>query len=252
MNTNRAGTWVIRIVLLLFVLMVIYPIFFVLLTSLKSTSEFYKNIWLLPRQYAWGNYAYAWNIAKIGDYFLTSVIIVSITVVVTLLLSALAGYGLARLNVPFADTIVIVIFLLSMLPSESILMPSYLLISKLGFTGSYSSVIIPYISWGLPLSIYIYRNFFQTVPNEIIEAARIDGCSETGTFTKIVLPIVRPRRSRTRSSSSSAGGAKCSGRRSSCPRRSSRRCRWASRPSCRAPAPTGARSARPARSSSCR
>jgi raffinose/stachyose/melibiose transport system permease protein len=192
MNTNRASTWVIRIVLILFVILVIYPIFFVLLTSLKTTNEFYKNIWLLPKTPAWENYAYAWNIAKIGDYFVTSVIIVSITVVATLILSALAGYGLARLNVPHADLIVIVIFLLSMLPSESILMPAYLLISKLGFTGTYSSVIIPYISWGLPLSIYIYRNFFQTVPNEIIEAARIDGCSETGTFLKIVLPVVRP------------------------------------------------------------
>jgi len=192
MNTNRASLWIIRIVLILFVIMVIYPIFFVLLTSLKTTSEFYKNIWLLPKNPAWGNYAYAWNIAKIGDYFFTSVIIVSITVAATLILSAFAGYGLARLNVPAADTIVIVIFLLSMLPSESILMPSYLLISKLGFTGRYSSIIIPYISWGLPLSIYIYRNFFMTVPNEILEAARIDGCRETGIFLRIILPVVRP------------------------------------------------------------
>jgi len=192
MNTNRAGAWVIRIVLLLFVLLVLYPIFFVLLTSLKTTSEFYKNIWLLPGRAAWSNYAYAWNVAKIGDYFLTSVIVVGITVFATLILSALAGYGLARLNVPGADAIVIGIFLLSMLPSESILMPAYLLVSKLGFTGTYASVILPYISWGLPLSIYIYRNFFQTVPNEILEAARIDGCRETGIFLRIVLPIVRP------------------------------------------------------------
>lgn len=192
MNTNVVTKWIIRTFLLIFVILVVYPLIFVLLTSIKTTGEFYNNIWGFPAVPAWENYTYAWEIAKIGQYFLTSVIVVSITVVSTLIIGAFAGYGLAKLRVPAADIIVLAVFLISMLPSESILMPAYLLISKLGFTGTYASLILPYISWGLALTIYIYRNFFATVPTEIIEAARVDGCSETGTFLRIVLPIVKP------------------------------------------------------------
>lgn len=192
MSTKPCTRWIFRILLGIFVLLVIYPIFFVLLTSLKSTSEFYQNIWLWPRQIAWDNYAYAWNIAKIGEYFGTSIVVVAVTVVLTLVFSAMAGYALAKLHIPGADAIVIGVFLISMLPSESILMPAYLLVSKLGISGTYASLILPYTSWGLALSIYIYRNFFATVPTEIVEAARVDGCRETGIFVRIILPIVKP------------------------------------------------------------
>lgn len=192
MSTNKIAKLGTRILLIFFVIFVIFPILFVLITSLKTTSDFYKNIWGLPEHIAWSNYEYAWNTAKIGDYFLTSIIVVCSTVVATLIISALAGYALARLNIPAADAIVLIIFLLNMLPSESILMPAFLMVSKAGLTGTYLSLIVPYVCWNLPLSIYIYRNFFATVPNEIIEAARIDGCTEIKIFSKIVLPIVRP------------------------------------------------------------
>lgn len=192
MNTKPWTKWIIRLFLLIFVILIVYPLIFVLLTSIKNTNEFYTNIWGWPKDLAIENYAYAWNIAKIGEYFVTTVIVVAITVVVTLVISAFAGYALAKLQVPKADLIILIIFLLSMLPSESILMPTYLLVSKLGFTGTYASLILPYIGWGLALSTYIYRNFFATVPTEIIEAARIDGCSELRTFVQIVLPIVKP------------------------------------------------------------
>lgn len=192
MNTKPWTRWIIRIFLLAFVILVVYPLIFVLLTSIKDTGEFYTNIWGWPSRIAIENYSYAWNIAKIGEYFVTTVIVVAITVVATLVISAFAGYALAKLRVPHADLIILLIFLLSMLPSESILMPTYLLVGKLKITGTYASLILPYIGWGLALSTYIYRNFFATVPTEMIEAARIDGCGELRIFAQIILPIVKP------------------------------------------------------------
>ena len=192
MNTKPWTRWIIRIFLLAFVILVVYPLIFVLLTSIKDTGEFYTNIWGWPSRIAIENYSYAWNIAKIGEYFVTTVIVVAITVVATLIISAFAGYALAKLRVPHADLIILLIFLLSMLPSESILMPTYLLVGKLKITGTYASLILPYIGWGLALSTYIYRNFFATVPTEMIEAARIDGCGELRIFAQIILPIVKP------------------------------------------------------------
>ena len=182
----------IRAVLILLALITLFPMIFVLLTSVKTTGEFYKNIWLLPSEFAWENYAYAWNVAKIGEYFLTSVIVVAVTVASTLVLGALAGYALAKLRIPGADAIMLCIFLLSMLPSESIIMPMYIMLSRARMTGSYLSLILPYIGWGLALTIYIYRNFFKTVPTEVIEAARIDGCSEARTFSSVVMPMTLP------------------------------------------------------------
>lgn len=184
--------WIIRIVLLIFAMITIVPMLFVILTSTKTNSEFYQNIWLLPERFAWENYEYAWNIAKIGEYFGNSIIIVLITVVLTLILGAFAGYALAKLNVPHADLIMLLIFLLTMLPSESILMPTYIMMGKLKITGTFASMILPYTGWGMALTIYIYRNFFKTLPIEIIEAARIDGSSETRTFFKIILPMMLP------------------------------------------------------------
>lgn len=189
---ERIAKWFVRVILIVFVLITIYPMIFVLLTSLKTTNDFYNNIWGLPKVFEWANYTYAWMTASIGKYFLSSIIVVSVVVVVTLVLSALAGYALAKLDIPKADTVMIVIFMLTMLPSESVLMPMYLMTSKMKILGTHLSLILPYIGWGLAFATYIYRNFFKTVPTEIMEAARIDGCTETATFVKVVMPMMLP------------------------------------------------------------
>lgn len=189
---ERVARWVSRIVLGVFAIITVYPMIFMLLTSVKTTGEFYSNVWGLPENFAIENYVYAWDVASIGEYFFTSIYVVGIVVVVTLILSALAGYALAKCDIPHADLIMIVIFLLNMLPSESVLMPMYLLTAKMGILGTRLSLILPYVGWGLSFSIYIYRNFFKTIPSTIIEAARIDGCSEIRVFFRVVLPIMTP------------------------------------------------------------
>ena len=181
-----------RIFVLAFIILTIYPIIFVVITSLKSNAEFYTNIFLLPHKLEWANYPKSWITAQIGSYFFNSLLVVSTTVIATLVVGALAGYSLARLNVPYANTIMFIILAGTMLPSESIIMPMYLITSKMNITGTFSSLILPYIGWGLPMTIFIYRNFFRTLPNELIEAARIDGCTEIQTFTKVTLPLILP------------------------------------------------------------
>lgn len=183
---------IMRLILICFAILTIFPIFFVFITSLKSTNDFYTNIWGFPKHIEWANYAYAWNIAKIGEHFFTSLKVVVTTVVITLLLASLAGYALAKLKIPFADTILISMFLLSMLPSEAIIMPMFMMLSKIGLGGTYFSLIFPYIGWGLPLTTYIFKNFFETIPISIIEASRIEGCSESKTFFHIVMPLMLP------------------------------------------------------------
>ncbi len=181
-----------RLILLLGIIVTVYPLYFVFITSFKTSSEFYNSVWALPKSFAFENYVHAWKVAEIGKHFFSSIIVVSSTVIITLMLSSLAGYALAKLRIPGADIILIGIFLLSMLPSESIIMPMYIMIAKLKFTGTYASLILPYIGWGLPLATYIYRNFFRTIPTSLLEAARLDGCSEGKTYFSIVMPIMLP------------------------------------------------------------
>ena len=190
-GAERRTTWTCKGILLIFCLFTLFPILFVLNTSLKETSEFYENVWGIPKEFAWGNY-YAWDTAQIGTYFFNSLLVVGITVLVTIVISALAGYALAKLGIKRAGLIVMLIFLSTMLPSESILMPTYLMTARLGMIGTYLSLIIPYIGWGSAFATYIYYNFFLTVPTEIIEAARIDGCGEVKIFGKIVFPMILP------------------------------------------------------------
>ena len=140
MNTKKKksekATIVSRILLIVYVLMTLYPILFVLLTSFKKTSEFYRNIWGLPEVFAIENYAEAWKTAQIGSYMKNSVLIIVIVLAATLLTGALAGYALSRFHIRHAELIMMLILFCTMVPSESVIMPMYLIISKMKLTAS--------------------------------------------------------------------------------------------------------------------
>lgn len=181
-----------RIIILTVVLLTIYPIIFVLLTSLKTTNEFYINIWSLPKNVAWGNFPTAWITAHIGEYFVNSTIVVFTSVLFIIVFGAMAGYALARLNVPYSELIMLAFISVTALPSEATILPLYIMMSKLGMVGKYHSLIIPYIGWGLPMTIYIFKGFFKTLPNELLESARVDGYGEVIIFIKITTPLMLP------------------------------------------------------------
>jgi raffinose/stachyose/melibiose transport system permease protein len=189
MNTNNLLS---RVTVFIFTALTIYPIVFVMFTSLKSTNEFYLNVWSFPQKIEWANFSKAWVSAQIGTYFFNSLVIVGVSVIFIVILGAMAGYALAKLKIPYAEFVVFILLATTMLPSESVIMPLYIMMSKLRLIGEHYSLIIPYVGWGLPLTIYIFKSFFQTIPSELIEAARIDGCTETATFTKIISPLMLP------------------------------------------------------------
>lgn len=181
-----------RIIVLGYVLIIIYPVFFVFLTSLKSTSEFYENIWGLPRKLEWSNYVVSWTQGGIGAAFFESLFIVGTTVFFVLFLGALAGYALARLHFPYANFVLTILLICFMLPTEMVLIPQYLMVTDLGLLGTRLALILSYVGWGLPVAIYIFKGFFITIPNELIEATRIDGAGEFKIFYKVIVPLMLP------------------------------------------------------------
>lgn len=170
----------------------ILPIIFSFLTSLKTTPEFYKNVWSLPQKFRFENYVQAFTEGQIGEYFMNSVIIAVISLISIQVFALLAAYALSRLKIPFAGILLVLLLVIQVLPTESMIIPLYMMLSKTGLMKiQYAAIVIAYIGWSLPGTIIILKNYFETVPIELLEAARIDGSGEFNTMVRIILPLMK-------------------------------------------------------------
>lgn len=179
------------IVLGLYSVVVAYPLLFLLFTSLKTNAEFFVNLFGPPREYVWSNYPNAWSVGNLGSYFFNSVFVTSMSVAIGCVVSLLGGYALAKLNIPKADLIMSAFMTFSFIPGIAIYIALYTMLNKIHVAG-YSALILPYVAWSIPLSMYILKQYFETIPGELIESARIDGCNEMQTFLHIMMPLVVP------------------------------------------------------------
>ncbi len=189
---DRTIKLILRLLLLCFSVVYIYPVIFAVITSLKTLPEFYTDIWALPKKFLYGNYIEAFFTGKIGEYFLNSVIIAVCSILAIQVISTMAAYALTRLRVPHTNLILLILFALQILPTETIIIPLYVEMSKIGFLRmQYVPIIIAYVGWSIPGSAIILKNFFETVPKELLEAARIDGSGEVKRLFLIVLPLMK-------------------------------------------------------------
>ena len=144
-----------------------------------------------PTTFNWQNYVEAWTVGRFGKYFANSVIVTIPIVVGTVVLSCLAGYGFARFKLP-GGKLVFYLFLLGLtVPFQSIMIPLFYLLRDVG-SGTYWAMIVPMIVLGLPFGIFFMRAFFLRLPEELADAAKIDGASEFGVFWSIMLPLSLP------------------------------------------------------------
>lgn len=179
-----------HVILLVFSLIVVYPIVWMVFASLKDQSELFQNIWGLPHSAAWGNYRDAWVTAGLGRALFNSVVVALSVVVVVILISAPAAYALAKFRLRFM-TAIFLIFILTMQAPVPVI-PLYVLLVKLRLTDSYIGYVLPLAAGGLPLAIFVFRSFFLTIPRELEEAAVVDGATRLGAFVRIVMPISTP------------------------------------------------------------
>jgi raffinose/stachyose/melibiose transport system permease protein len=173
-------------------IIVAYPILFLFFTSLKSTGEFFINLFGLPQNPIWSNYLVAWNTGHLGDYFFNSVLVSVSSVVLTTVLSTLGGYALGRMNLPKSELIIMVFMTFNFIPGIAIYISLYKMMASVNLLSSHAALILPYTAWQLPFSMYIFKKYFETIPMDIIESARIDGSTEFTTFYRIVLPLIVP------------------------------------------------------------
>lgn len=180
------------LVLILFVILFVGPLLWVVFLSLKTGQEFAVNPLGLPANPQWGNFVQAWNQGRFSVY-LPNTILYAIAVVLGIgTFACMAGYAFAKIEFPARD-LIFTLFLVGMtLPFLSIMIPIFYIARDLQILGTRWGFILPAIGMGLPFSTFLMRAFFKAIPNELGDAARVDGCTEWGVFRHIMLPLAWP------------------------------------------------------------
>jgi ABC-type sugar transport system, permease component len=196
--TKKAGSnakmmkWLREVALFIVALLCIFPILWMISTALKGTQEAFTSYNLIPKTFRFQNFSEAWSQADFGIYFLNSSIYTVTVMFGGWIVAMLGAYGFARLTIPGKKIIFYILIGSLMVPIPGSFIPLYLLMNKYHLTGTRLGYMLPLISGGLATSIFILKSFFESIPKEYEEAARIDGCSKLGIFARIMVPLSRP------------------------------------------------------------
>ena len=166
------------------------PFLWMLTTSLKPAGALYDPPLLIPTHFEWANYVQAWQAAPFLRFFLNSAIMTVGIVVLQTTLSAMAGYAFARLAFPGRNVLFFLVLGTMMIPFPVTLIPNFLIVAELGWLDTYAALIVPRAVSAF--AIFLFRQFFLSIPRELEEAARLDGAGRGTIFLRIVLPLSRP------------------------------------------------------------
>ena len=167
------------------------PLLWIILNSFKTNQEMFMDSLALPEVWQFGNYAKAWSMG-LYRYFGNSVLVSAIALVGILVLASFLAYGLTRFRAK-GSNIIFIIVLGGMALSEQIaLVPLYNILQALHLYDPYAAVILPYIAFRIPFTVFLMRAYFITIPEELEEAAVVDGYNSLQIFTKIIVPISKP------------------------------------------------------------
>jgi len=181
------------IFLLLIVLISIGPILWVALGSFKTNKELFSGgAFSLPSSLQFKNYIDALKIAPIGKFFCNSMIICIGNTVLSILIVSCCAYVVARFDFKFKNAIVLIISSVLLIPSQSISQPIFALFKALKLFDTKIGLILVYLAFSIPVTFYIMRSYFLSIPRSIEESAYIDGAGFLKTYTRIIIPLAKP------------------------------------------------------------
>lgn len=188
---KKIGKIAFWIVIIGFLFIQIYPIVWLFIASIKPTVELSTAPFALPKSPTFENFVKVLSDGKIGTYMWNSIKVTFLSVVLIVALSATAGFALAKFR--FAVTRKIYAFFTFgiMIPVQITLIPLFIFYSKLGILNTTFSLVLPQVGFALPLSVMLFYSFYSFIPNELIEAAIMDGCNTYRIFGTIVFPLAR-------------------------------------------------------------
>lgn len=185
-----------NLILFLFLAVVAFvfvvPILYCVFNSVKTSKEILQQVTFLPHNITWENYEYVFERgSKYLNYYWNTIVITFWGVLITLLLSAMAGYAFAKLPFRGSNTIMGFILFIVTFPLAALLIPIYMMEFKVGLLNTHLGLILPNVMNVLPFSVFIMRGIFMDIPNELGESAEIDGCGVFRTWWNIMLPMAR-------------------------------------------------------------
>lgn len=168
-----------------------FPFIFLLINSFKDMPEYLRNIWLLPEKVFLGNYA---KVLQPGffRYFINSAFVGALGVSVIVIVSSMIAFSFAKMQYKFKNVLYFLIISGMMIPVHTTLIPTFTLLNSIKLSDSLIGLVGPYVSYNIPIAVFILTQFFKEIPREIEEAAIIDGCSTIGVFRKIIIPLSGP------------------------------------------------------------
>lgn len=175
----------------IFALLMVLPFLYMLSTALKPEREVFSTAGaLIGSKLAWENFGLAWTYIPFNYFFINTIFVASSVTILVVFTSSLAGYSFARLRFPGRDMLFYLYLGTLMIPAQVIVIPQYILMNYLKWIDTYQALIIP--SAFTAFGTFLLRQFFMSVPFELEDAARIDGCSRFGTYLRIIMPLSKP------------------------------------------------------------
>ena len=195
MKANKKKTSIATVLIYIFLtfMSVIYlaPLAWIIISSLKTRRELIKEPFAFPKELQWGNYSFAWTAGKLGKAMFNSFLVCVITLLVTMVIGSMAAFAIGRMRWKLAGAAMTYIMMGMMIPIHCVLIPLFTRFARLGLTNNLHGLMIPYVTFSLPVTVFIMTGFFKSIPNELIESACMDGCSIYRIFFEIALPLAR-------------------------------------------------------------
>ncbi|MBX3083873.1 MAG: carbohydrate ABC transporter permease [Anaerolineae bacterium] len=184
--------FVTHVILMFFLLAAVLPLIGTLLTSFKDPTDLAASPFALPKEWHWENYSRAWSEGRFGDYFLNSIIVVVAVVGISVVLTVLSGFAMGLLKFRGKTLINILILMGLMVPFEAVIIPLWSLMRDLGLYNTLWSLILPQVALSFSFGTFWMQAYFRGVPEDLIDAAVIDGCSSWSLLWGVLFPMARP------------------------------------------------------------
>jgi raffinose/stachyose/melibiose transport system permease protein len=193
LRRNTPGKIVVQILMALWAIINIFPLYWLFTFSLKDNSEIFSgNIAGLPSKWLFSNYTHALINGKVYLYLINSVLITGATIVLTCLIALMAAYALERMIWRGQKVVMVLLLLGLMIPIHTALLPLFVVFGRLKLLSTHLALILPYTAFAIPLAILVISGFIHSIPREMEEAACIDGANIYGIFFYIIMPMMLP------------------------------------------------------------
>lgn len=183
---------VVLVLLTLHVLLVVFPFIWMIYSTFKTNKEFMRSVWSLPTSFSLDAYVGAWSGGALGGYAVNSLLIMAGATIITVVVATLAGYALAVYRPRWMPAVELGLTAAMAIPAYVALVPLVVMLRGAGLLDTHTGVVLPTAAFNVPVTIFIMQAFFNTLPRELFDAARMDGASEWSIFARVALPIARP------------------------------------------------------------